>query len=78
MTEPLTSLIEVDGIMYDCTPTVKKEVALMYGRIKTYKTMKVRNFKDLSYDVRMEINMYMDRAIENGTAAYAGLTKEAA
>jgi hypothetical protein len=78
MSEPLTSLIVVDGIMYDCTRRVKDEVNAMLGRINAYRKKKCNNFDDLEYAVRMEINMYMDKALEEGTAAYAGLAKEAA
>jgi len=76
-TEPLTSLVVFDGVMYDCTASVKKEVAMMVGQARQYEKKKR---EDIVYSINMNILSYLDRALENGTAAYAGLAigKEAA
>lgn len=69
----LSSLVVYDGIMYDCTSKVKKDVCTMRGICQKY----VRaHDMDSAYYVGTKIRAYLAQAVENGTAAFAGLTNE--
>lgn len=71
----LTSLIIFEGVMYDCTAKVKKDVCAMRGISQKYAR---RNELDAVYYVSARIRAYIAQAMEEGNAAYAGIAKEAA